>query len=79
MNSRFFGISDLLERGGQSLDYRLVGLSPTAPKARLERYERGRGYEDVERVQASRFDLSNSLDRLWFDLAGFEEAKGFDH
>ena len=79
MNSRLFGVSDLLERGGQSLGYRLVGLGPAAPEARLERCERGWGYEDVERVQVSRFDLSNSLDRLCFDLAGFEDAKGFDH
>jgi len=79
VDSRLFGVSDLLERGGQSLGYRLVGLGPTAPEASLERYERGWGYKDVERVQVSRFDLSDPLDRLCLDLAGFEDAKGVDH
>jgi len=79
MNSRLFGVGDLLECGGQSLGHRLVGLGSTAFEARFERRERGWGYEDVERVQVGKFDLSDSLDRWCFDLAGFDDGKVFDH
>jgi hypothetical protein len=50
VHSRFFGVSDLLERGGQSFGDRLVALCSATSEAGFERRKGGRGYEDVERV-----------------------------
>lgn len=69
VHSRLFGKSNLLESDGQPLSDRLITFRSTTFQAGFERCERRWGYEDVERVQARCFDLSNTLMRSYFGSA----------
>lgn len=56
---------DFVEGGCQTLRYRCLGLCPTTLEALAERGERGRRNEEVDGVQIRRFNLADSLGRVF--------------